>query len=118
MLEPRPHRPALDKNRAAQEVRHMAREGRLRGDAVDSVLVAAGHATRRRPSAPAGLTPREIEVLTHVARGLTLREVGDLLAISPKTAGNHLERVYAKIGVSSRAEATMFAMQHGLLDSW
>jgi DNA-binding NarL/FixJ family response regulator len=43
--------------------------------------------------------------------------VGDQLGITPKTAGNHVERIYSKIGVSSRAEATMFAMQHGLLDS-
>jgi DNA-binding CsgD family transcriptional regulator len=95
----------------------MARAGTLGGDAVDWVLAAAGHARRRKPVAPAGLTPREIEVLARVARGATLRDVGDQLGITPKTAGNHVERIYSKIGVSSRAGATMFAMQHGLLDS-
>ena len=77
----------------------------------------AGHARRRKPIAPAGLTPREIEVLARVARGATLRDVGAQLGITPKTAGNHVERIYSKIGASSRAEATMFAMQHGLLDT-
>jgi DNA-binding CsgD family transcriptional regulator len=40
------------------------------------------------------------------------------LDIAPKTAGNHLERIYSKIGVSTRAEAAMFAMQQGLLPDW
>jgi HD-GYP domain-containing protein (c-di-GMP phosphodiesterase class II) len=117
MLEPRPYRPALTKEAAARELRDMARAGELRGDAVDCLLAAAGHPTRRKAIAPGGLTAREIEVLARVARGATLREVGDDLGITPKTAGNHVERIYAKIGASSRAEATMFAMQHGLLDT-
>jgi DNA-binding CsgD family transcriptional regulator len=66
----------------------------------------------------AGLTPREIEVLVLAARGATTRAVGTALHISPKTAGNHIERIYEKIGVSSRAEAAMFAMQHGLVAGW
>ena len=44
--------------------------------------------------------------------------VNSALGIAPKTAGNHIERIYAKIGVNSRAEAAMFAMQNGLLPSW
>src|SRR5829696_1160294 len=117
MLEPRPHRAAMSKQEAARELRDMARAGTLRGDAVDWVLAAAGHARRRKAIAPAGLTPREIEVLARVARGATVRDVGDQLGIAAKTAGNHVERIYTKIGASSRAEATMFAMQHGLLDT-
>jgi HD-GYP domain-containing protein (c-di-GMP phosphodiesterase class II)/DNA-binding CsgD family transcriptional regulator len=116
MLEPRPHRAALSKEESARELREMARAGTLHGEATDWVLAAAGHPRRRKPSAPAGLTLREIEVLARVARGATLREVGDQLGITPKTAGNHVERIYSKIGVSSRAEATLYAMQHGLLD--
>jgi response regulator RpfG family c-di-GMP phosphodiesterase/DNA-binding CsgD family transcriptional regulator len=117
MLEPRPHRPAHPKNVAGRELRDMAKEGALNGSAVDAVLAAAGHSGRRRPTAPAGLTPREVEVLRGVARGATLREVGEQLGITAKTAGNHVEHIYAKIGASSRAEAAMFAMQHGLLDT-
>ncbi|HET7900860.1 MAG TPA: HD domain-containing phosphohydrolase [Candidatus Nanopelagicales bacterium] len=115
MIEARPHRPALSRDDAARELRDMSRAGSLRGAAVDSVLAAAGHSVRRSPSAPADLTPRELDVLVRVARGSTLRQVGEQLSISPKTAGNHLERVYAKIGVSTRAEATLFALQHQLL---
>ena len=69
----------------------------------------------RCPSAPAGLTPREVEVLELAARGATTRQVASRLGIAPKTAGNHIERIYMKVGVSSRAEAALFAMQNGLL---
>lgn len=115
MREDRPHRAARSKDAAAAELRRMGREGELDGDAVDAVLAAAGHPVRRRPSAPAGLTPREIEVLDLAARGSTTRQIARRLGISPKTAGNHIERIYVKIGVSSRAEAALFAMQNGLL---
>jgi len=115
MCENRPHRPAMSKDVAAKEVRRMARDGELDGSAVDAVLAAAGHPVRNRPSTPAGLTPREVEVLELAARGATTRQVASRLGITPKTAGNHIERIYSKIGVSSRAEAALFAMQNGLL---
>jgi DNA-binding CsgD family transcriptional regulator len=115
MLEDRPHRPALGADAAARELRKMAVDGELDGQAVDAVLAAAGHRSRKRPSAPGGLTPREIEVLELAARGATTRQVASRLGIAPKTAGNHIERIYTKIGCSSRAEAAMFAMEHGLL---
>lgn len=116
MREDRPHRPALAKEVAAKELREMARSGHLRGDAVDAVLAAAGHERRRKPTAPAGLTRRELEVLVRVARGATVRHVAEDLGIAPKTVGHHVESIYTKIGASTRAEATLFAMQHGLLD--
>ena len=81
----------------------------------DVVLSESGHARSGPPAAPAGLTPREVEVLLLVARGATTRFVARTLGISPKTAGNHIERIYAKIGASSRSTATLFAMQHGML---
>jgi HD-GYP domain-containing protein (c-di-GMP phosphodiesterase class II) len=115
MCEDRPHRPAPGRDAAAQELRRAARSGELDGAAVDAVLAAAGHAVRSRPSAPAGLTPREVEVLELAARGATTKLVASRLGITPKTAGNHIERIYTKIGVSSRAEAALFAMQNGLL---
>ena len=118
MLEDRPHRPAHSHTAAAVELRRAARAGELHGAAVDAVLSAAGHATRSKPAAPAGLTPRETEVLVLACRGGTIRSVALKLGIAPKTAGNHLERIYSKIGVSTRAEAAMFAMQHGLLADW
>ena len=54
-------------------------------------------------------------MLRLVARGHTNREVARLLVVSPKTVGRHVENVYAKIGVSSRAAAAVFAMEHRLL---
>ena len=66
-------------------------------------------------SGPAGLTPREIEVLALIARGASTRQVAHHLAISPKTAETHIERIYTKTGATTRSTATLFAMQHGLL---
>jgi DNA-binding NarL/FixJ family response regulator len=89
--------------------------GRLDGDAVDAVLRAAGHQVRRRRVFPAGLTAREVEVLRLVACGSSNKEIADALVISRKTAANHVEHIYAKIDVSNRARAALFAMQHGLM---
>ncbi|HWD08340.1 MAG TPA: HD domain-containing phosphohydrolase [Actinomycetota bacterium] len=115
LLEERPHRPGTTPGRAADQLRHQAREGRLDAAAVDAVLGVTGQRSVHEPAAPAGLTPREVEVLLLVARGATTRQVARALDITPKTAGNHIERIYAKIGASSRAMATLFAMQHGML---
>jgi len=116
MTEPRPYRPALSAAAAAAEICAQADQGRLDGTAVDAVLAAAGHrATRRRPAAPCGLTPREVETLGLVARGLSIRQIARALSIAPKTADGHIQRIYAKTGVSTRAGATLFAMSHDLL---
>jgi DNA-binding CsgD family transcriptional regulator len=90
--------------------------GRLDGDAVNAVLVAAGHRVRRKAQQPAGLTRRELEVLSLLARGHTNRSMAKRLGISDKTVGNHVEHLYAKIGVSTRAAACLFAARHGLVD--
>jgi DNA-binding CsgD family transcriptional regulator len=82
---------------------------------VEAVLSAAGHRVRRHREGPAGLTGREVEVLRLLAQGLSNKEIAQRLVISPKTAGNHIEHIYAKIDASSRATASLFAMQHGLL---
>ena len=115
MREPRPHREAVPAAGAASELRADVRAGRLDSDAVEAVLAAAGHRVLRRREGPAGLTAREVEVLRLVARGLSNKEIARRLVISPKTAGNHIEHIYTKIGASNRAGASLFAMQHGLL---
>ena len=113
--EPRPHRPARTANEAAAELRAEVRAGRLDGDAVSAVMRAAGHSISRKRAWPAGLTTREVEVLGLVARGLSHREIAEQLVISPKTVSNHVEHVYAKIGVTNRAMAGLFAVRHGLI---
>jgi HD-GYP domain-containing protein (c-di-GMP phosphodiesterase class II) len=115
MREPRPHRPALSADEAEAALRAEVRSGRLDGEAADAVLGAAGHRVRRRREGPAGLTAREVEVLRLLAQGLSNKEIAQRLVISPKTAGNHIEHIYAKIDASSRATASLFALQHGLL---
>jgi HD-GYP domain-containing protein (c-di-GMP phosphodiesterase class II) len=115
MREPRPHRPELPADAAATELRAEVAAGRLDGDAVEAVLGAAGHRVRRRREGPAGLSEREVEVLQLLARGLSNRAIAQRLVISPKTVGTHIEHIYAKIDASSRATASLFAMQHGLL---
>ena len=117
MTEPRPHRPALTAKEATAELRSEVRAGRMDADAVDAVLAAAGQSKGKRRTGPAGLTPREIEVLALIARGATTRQVAQRLDITPKTAETHIERIYAKTGASTRSTATLFAMQHGLLDT-
>ena len=79
------------------------------------MLAAAGHRVRARRDGPAGLTAREVEVLRLLAQGLSNKEIAQRLVISPKTAGTHIEHIYAKIDASSRATASVFAVQHGLL---
>ena len=115
MREPRPHRPARPPEDAAAELRADVRAGRLDSDAVEAVLGAAGHRVTRRREGPAGLTVREVEVLRLVACGLSNKEIAQRLVITPKTVGNHVEHIYAKIDASTRTAASLFAMQHGLL---
>ena len=78
------------------------------------MLGAAGQATRPAPRA-GGLSEREVEVLRHIARGLTNKEIATTLDISVKTAGHHVEHIFQKIGVTTRAAAGLFAMQNDLL---
>jgi HD-GYP domain-containing protein (c-di-GMP phosphodiesterase class II) len=114
MCEPRPHRSARSASDAADELRREVRAGRLDGTAVDAVLGAAGHRIARRRENLAGLTAREVDVLRFVAQGMSTKEVAQHLGIAPKTASNHIERIYGKIGARNRAEASVFAVQNGL----
>jgi HD-GYP domain-containing protein (c-di-GMP phosphodiesterase class II) len=116
MTQSRPYRAALSAAAAARELESEVARGRLDGEATAAVLAAAGGVTRRaRVAAPAGLTPRETEVLGLLSRGLPNKSIARELAITPKTVGNHIEHIYAKLNVSSRAAAAMVAMQHGLV---
>jgi HD-GYP domain-containing protein (c-di-GMP phosphodiesterase class II) len=111
----RPHREALPPEQAEEELREQVRAGLLDGDAVAAVLGAAGQGPPQRPTAPADLTPREVEVLKLIAIGHTTAQVALALGISAKTTDHHIQHIYAKIGASNRSVATLFAMQHGLV---
>ncbi len=112
--EPRAHRPARSHDEAAAYVQEESRAGRLDPDAVHAVVAAAG--LRPDPVArPAGLTVREAQVVGLLARGLQTKQIARALGVSAKTADRHIQNSYAKIGVSTRAAAAVFAMQHGLV---
>jgi HD-GYP domain-containing protein (c-di-GMP phosphodiesterase class II) len=116
MIEPRPHRPPKTHDQARAELEREVRDGKLDRPSVDAILEAAGHPATRRKRYTADLTAREIEVLRLVARGRSTKGIAQLLVISPKTADNHLRSIYGKVGASTRAAATVFAMQHGLVE--
>ena len=115
LRQDRPHRPAMSAEAAAGLLREEVRAGRLDGEAVGAVLASTGHRGDRPPGPTAGLTAREREVLVHLARGLSNPEIAAALTVSRKTVSTHLEHIYAKLGVSSRTQAALFAMQHGLV---
>lgn len=113
MTEPRPHRHALVSPEAAEALGREARVGRLDPDAVAAVLEASG-VPAPRIERPAGITEREAQVVGLLARGLQTKQIARVLGISVKTADRHIQNAYGKIGVSTRAAAALFAMQHGL----
>jgi HD-GYP domain-containing protein (c-di-GMP phosphodiesterase class II) len=116
MTMERPWRDQLTPDEAARQLSLEVGSGRLDRDAVGAVVAAAGHGDLQLRSAwPAGLSEREVEVLRLISLGRTNRAVADQLVISPKTVGRHVENIYAKIGVSTRPAATLFAMQHHLI---
>jgi len=114
MREPRAYRPARSAQAAADELGRDAQAGKLPAEAVQAVLTAAGQPPRPVPR-PAGLSERECEVLGLIARGMATKQVARQLGISPKTCDHHIRRLYRKTGLSTRAGATLFALEHGLI---
>jgi HD-GYP domain-containing protein (c-di-GMP phosphodiesterase class II)/DNA-binding CsgD family transcriptional regulator len=115
LTEDRPHRPAKSRSEAAAELERACAEGRMDVPCARAVLEAAGEERSFPRSAwPSGLTDREVDVLTLVAAGLSNKQIAGRLTLSPKTVGSHIEHIYAKIEVSTRAGATLFAMDRGL----
>ena len=88
-----------------------------RGETVLAPAVAARLVTHMRAPKQSALTPRETEVLTCVARGLTNAEVGRALLIGEATVKTHLLRAFAKLGVDDRTAAVTVALDRGLLPS-
>jgi HD-GYP domain-containing protein (c-di-GMP phosphodiesterase class II) len=116
MRAARPHRPALGPEVVEAELRREVEAGRLDAEAVDAVLAAAGHRVpKRSPELPAGLSRRELEVLLALVLGHSNQTIADDLGISAKTVGHHVQHVYQKVGVRSRAAATVWAFEHDLV---
>jgi len=120
MTTDRADRDAMPAEDAAVVLRQLASQGVTEPRATRAVLVAAGHGEPRARSVPrarlaGGLTPREMEVLRLAARGLTTQQIADRLRISAKTADHHIQHIYGKIGVSTRAAAALWATQHAMV---
>ena len=116
----RADRPPLSAADAAEELRRLESRGVLEPRASRAVLVAAGHGEPEPPASarlrnPGGLSRREVDVLGLAARGLTTRQIADRLYISTKTADHHIQHIYNKIGLSTRAGAALWAMEHAVL---
>ena len=82
---------------------------------IDVARRALAAAEQRR--GPDGLTAREVQVLRRIADGETTREISERLFISAKTADNHIQHIYTKLGVTNRAAATRWALDHGIVET-
>jgi DNA-binding NarL/FixJ family response regulator len=107
----------LTKDAGAEEI-HAAIEAVARGEAaidpaVQTHLLAALAETPAEPL-PDGLTPREAEVLTLIAEGLSNSQIAERLVVSQATVKSHVNRVFAKAGVRDRAQAVAYAYRNGL----
>jgi DNA-binding NarL/FixJ family response regulator len=107
----------LTKDAGAEEIAH-AIAAVVRGDA--AIDPAVQHhlvdAVAGRPELPDGLTPREAEVLTLIAQGLTNNEIATRLFVSEATIKSHVNHLFAKTGVHDRAQAVSYAYKHGLAE--
>jgi HD-GYP domain-containing protein (c-di-GMP phosphodiesterase class II) len=114
LREARPHRAACSPERAAQIAVAEAERGRLDRAAVNAVLEAAGHG-EVRAALPNGLTEREAEVLKLLARGLVDKEIAEQLGISHRTVHHHNQSIFAKLGITTRGAASLFAIENSLV---
>ncbi len=115
--EVRPYRAALSDAAAAARLRIATADEKLDAEAVEAVLASAGQSSRRPVERPAGLTPRETEVLRLIAAGNTAKSAARALKIAPKTADNHIQNLYSKLGVSTRAAAALYAVERGIVQA-
>ncbi|WP_342382162.1 LuxR C-terminal-related transcriptional regulator [Myxococcus stipitatus] len=115
LQEARPHRPARSGAQARRVLEAEVKEGRL--DA-DCVAVVVGARDVRRVTAPgptSALTPREVDVLRLLAGGATNKEIARALGVSDRTVQHHTIHIYEKLGVSTRAGASLVAARAGIV---
>jgi HD-GYP domain-containing protein (c-di-GMP phosphodiesterase class II) len=115
LVEDRPYRAGVTPAQAADALRRECRAGCFDPDSVEAVVAAAGGRPRARLAHPDGLTGREVEVLGLLAHGLSNRQIAERLVVAPRTVGHHVAHLYAKIGVATRAGATLYALRHDLV---
>ncbi len=115
LLSERPHRGAKSRPEARAQLEAESAAGRLDPRAVRAVLEAAGEAVPRRGAWPAGLTDREVQVLRRLVQGESNKEIARHFGLSARTVQHHAIHIYAKLGVSSRAGAALFALEHRLV---
>ena len=116
MLHSRPYRPPMASDEAANELRTEAQAGRLDADVVAAVLDGVGQRPPRQArSHAAGLSDREVQVLRLLAEGCSNPQIAARLHVARRTAEHHVQHIYTKIGVSSRAAAALFALENELL---
>jgi DNA-binding NarL/FixJ family response regulator len=97
-----------------REIQRLAQRARI--NLADSLDAPTDQPPELSPAERLGLTRREREVLSLVAAGLTNDRIAETLFISPKTAGNHVSNILAKLGVAGRVEAAAIAHKGGLVD--
>jgi HD-GYP domain-containing protein (c-di-GMP phosphodiesterase class II) len=112
LLQDRPQRKAHSPAAAVDLLRREVAAGRLCEDAVNAVLVSPARPNSAPTKGP-GLSSREVEILGCVAQGLANKEIAEQLGISPSTVKRHLENMFEKIGVRTRAAVTIWAIEHG-----
>jgi HD-GYP domain-containing protein (c-di-GMP phosphodiesterase class II) len=102
---------------AATRLRAEASAGKFDAEVVEAVIGGAGGPAKARRAYPDRLTAREIEVLTLLAHGQSSKAIAETMVVSPRTVGHHIAHIYDKIGVTTRAGATLYAMRAGLLET-
>jgi len=120
MSEDRAWRPALKPEGVTRQLQDEVTARRLDPRAVEAVRMAAGQPRQKgrlNPIWPAALTDREVDVLRAITRGLANRQIARELHVSQATVHTHVINLYGKIGVNTRAGATLFAFEHDLIDS-
>lgn len=80
---------------------------------VRAALAQIGQSARTRP--PGGLTKRQAEILGYVANGMTTKAIAEALVLSTGTVDRHIATIYSKLGLANRAQATAYALRHGLI---
>jgi putative nucleotidyltransferase with HDIG domain len=114
MSEARPHRPALAPTSIGDELVALASAKRLDERAVDAVLASLGLPSLAPSPVPHGLSQRELQVARLLTRGMSNKEIGSELHISPRTVQVHVARIFERLGVRSRAGAAIWLIEHHL----